>query len=73
MYALQTIQMLENELLSLREASASYHDGQSEVMSTSTISRAEDSQRMKELEDTFEERYMKVSFCIIKFPFKFLS
>lgn len=29
-------------------------------MSTSTISRAEDTQRMKELEDTFEERYMKV-------------
>ncbi|RXG67132.1 GRIP and coiled-coil domain-containing protein 2 [Armadillidium vulgare] len=34
-------------------------DAQSEVMSTSTISKMEESHRMKELEDTFEERYMK--------------
>lgn len=36
-------------------------DGHSEVMSTSTISRADETQRMKEMEDTFEDRYMKVS------------
>ena len=40
-------------------------DTQSEVMSTSTISRMEETQRMKELEDTFEERYMKLGV----FPF----
>lgn len=37
-------------------------------MSTSTISRAEDTQRMKELEDTFEERYMKVKYLLYLVP-----
>lgn len=48
---------------SAREAT-NHQDAQSEAMSTSTISRAEDTQRMKELEDTFEERYMKVRFLL---------
>ncbi|CAL4209005.1 unnamed protein product, partial [Meganyctiphanes norvegica] len=52
----KTIANLEGEL-SNREADG--QDNQSEMMSCSTISRAEDAQRMKELEDTFEERYMK--------------
>lgn len=56
----QTIQGLESELSSARESTNQAQDAQSEAMSTSTISRAEDTQRMKELEDTFEERYMKV-------------
>ncbi|XP_042209950.1 GRIP and coiled-coil domain-containing protein 2-like isoform X2 [Homarus americanus] len=61
-----TIQALENEVSSSRENAGAGHDGQSEVMSTSTISRAEDTQRMKELEDTFEERYMKLKSVAIK-------
>ncbi|XP_068244172.1 GRIP and coiled-coil domain-containing protein 2-like [Palaemon carinicauda] len=62
----RTIQALESELQSARENSGFGHDAQSEVMSTSTISRAEDSQRMKELEDTFEERYMKLKSVAIR-------
>lgn len=62
----KTIQALESELQSLRENAAPGHDAQSEIMSTSTISRAEDSQRMKELEDTFEERYMKLKSVAIR-------
>nr|XP_045581790.1 GRIP and coiled-coil domain-containing protein 2-like isoform X2 [Procambarus clarkii] len=60
------IQSLENELSSSRENAGNGHDAQSEVMSTSTIGRAEDTQRMKELEDTFEERYMKLKSVAIK-------
>lgn len=62
----KTIQVLENELSSIRENPSPVLDGQSEIMSTSTISRAEDTQRMKELEDTFEERYMKLKSVAIK-------
>lgn len=51
--------MLKNEP-SLRD------DTHSETLSTSTISKLEDTQRMKELEDTFEERYMKVSILYIE-------
>jgi hypothetical protein len=36
----------------------------SEAMSSSTISRAEESARLKDLEETFEERYTKVK-CYI--------
>lgn len=35
-------------------------DGQGEALSSSTISRAEDSARLMELEESFEERYTKV-------------
>jgi hypothetical protein len=39
-------------------------DVPSEVMSSSTISKAEESARMKDLEETFEERYTKVRYYI---------
>lgn len=39
-------------------------DAPSEVMSSSTVSRAEESSRLKDLEETFEERYTKVT-CYI--------
>ncbi|XP_055607968.1 GRIP and coiled-coil domain-containing protein 2-like [Uranotaenia lowii] len=35
-------------------------DGQSDVMSTSTISRLEEAGRMRDLEDSFEEKYNKL-------------
>ncbi|XP_069938947.1 GRIP and coiled-coil domain-containing protein 2-like isoform X1 [Cherax quadricarinatus] len=57
---------LKKTALPLDSDPGSVHDCQSEVMSTSTISRAEDTQRMKELEDTFEERYMKLKSVAIK-------
>jgi hypothetical protein len=40
-------------------------DAPSEVMSSSTISRAEENARLKDLEETFEERYTKVKYHII--------
>lgn len=52
--------LLESEVSGSREGAGGGLDTQSEALSTSTISRADDSQRMKELEDTFEERYMRV-------------
>lgn len=58
---LQAVRLLESEPAGGREGGGGGVDTQSEVLSTSTISRADDSQRMKELEDTFEERYMRVS------------
>lgn len=39
---------------------------QSEVMSTSTTSKAEETHRLKDIEDTFEERYMKLKSVAIK-------
>jgi hypothetical protein len=40
-------------------------DAPSEVMSSSTISRAEENARLKDLEESFEERYTKVKYHII--------
>ncbi|KAJ9589098.1 hypothetical protein L9F63_017602, partial [Diploptera punctata] len=64
------IKELEDEILTLktriqqleREAEEMRRDGDapSEIMSSSTISRAEDSARLKDLEETFEERYTKL-------------
>ncbi|XP_047740894.1 GRIP and coiled-coil domain-containing protein 2 [Hyalella azteca] len=41
-------------------------DCPSEVMSTSTMSKAEEANRLKDIEDTFEERYMKLKSVAIK-------
>lgn len=40
-------------------------DAPSEVMSSSTLSRAEENARLKDLEESFEERYTKVKYHII--------
>lgn len=61
MFLWQAVRLLESEASGGREGGGGGQDTQSEILSTSTISRAEDSQRMKELEDTFEERYMRVT------------
>ncbi|KAG0718652.1 hypothetical protein GWK47_052006 [Chionoecetes opilio] len=57
----KAVKLLESDGSGGREGGCGGQDAQSEVLSTSTISRADDSQRMKELEDTFEERYMRVT------------
>lgn len=61
MFSMQAVRLLESEGSGGREGGGGGQDTQSEILSTSTISRADDSQRMKELEDTFEERYMRVN------------
>ena len=41
-------------------------DSRSEIMSTSTISRVEESSRMADLESSFEDRYSKLKIIAIK-------
>eukprot|EP00090_Calanus_glacialis_P045684 TRINITY_DN8648_c0_g1_i2.p1 TRINITY_DN8648_c0_g1~~TRINITY_DN8648_c0_g1_i2.p1 ORF type:complete len:964 (+),score=348.99 TRINITY_DN8648_c0_g1_i2:67-2892(+) len=41
-------------------------DSRSEVMSTSTVSRVEESNRMRDVEDSFEDRYSKLKLIAIK-------
>merc|ERR1712106_176589 len=41
-------------------------DSRSEVMSTSTVSRAENMDRMRDVEDSFEDRYSKLKLIAIK-------
>jgi chromosome segregation ATPase len=52
---------------SLNRSSVSHLDeSQSEVMSTSTISKAEEVNRMADIEATFEDRYTKLKLVAIK-------
>ncbi|PNF29357.1 hypothetical protein B7P43_G07815 [Cryptotermes secundus] len=51
------LQVLEHEIEEMRKENG---DVPSEVMSSSTISRAEENARLKDLEETFEERYTKL-------------
>lgn len=55
----------ETELIALRERDRSF-DAQSDVMSTSTISRAEESARMRDVDDSFEEKYNKLRSLAVK-------
>lgn len=55
----------ETELTALRDRDRSF-DAQSDVMSTSTISRAEESARMREIDDSFEEKYNKLRSLAVK-------
>ena len=47
-------------------SAAEQEDGRSEMMSTSTVSRVEEVNRMKDVEDSFEERYSKLKLIAIK-------
>lgn len=52
------IEQLENDLNRL--------ETQSEIMSTSTVSKAEEFHRMKDVEDSLEERYNKLKMLAVK-------
>uniref|UniRef100_A0A0A1WMI9 GRIP and coiled-coil domain-containing protein 2 n=1 Tax=Zeugodacus cucurbitae TaxID=28588 RepID=A0A0A1WMI9_ZEUCU len=58
----EQLRVLNEELQSLR----SNADAQSEVLSTSTISRAEELSRMREIDDSFEEKYNKMRGLAVK-------
>jgi len=47
-------------------SAAEQEDGRSEMMSTSTVSRVEEHSRMKDVEDSFEDRYSKLKLIAIK-------
>ena len=51
---------------SLNMSNNDIDDSRSEVMSTSTVSRVEEVNRMKDIEDSFEERYNKLKLIAIK-------
>ncbi|XP_058061250.1 GRIP and coiled-coil domain-containing protein 2 [Anopheles bellator] len=55
-----------DELIAVKERSNISFDTQSDVMSTSTISRVEDVARMRELDEGFEEKYIKLRSLAVK-------
>ncbi|XP_062561880.1 GRIP and coiled-coil domain-containing protein 2 [Armigeres subalbatus] len=55
----------EAELAALKDRDRSF-DAQSDVMSTSTISRADESARLREIDDSFEEKYNKLRSLAVK-------
>lgn len=59
----KTVKQLNDELNMLKNTS---FDTQSEILSTSTISRADESFRLKEIEDSFEEKYNKLRILAVK-------
>lgn len=50
----------ELEILKSSQQTSADLDNQSEILSTSTISRADELQRLKDVEDSFEEKYNKL-------------
>uniref|UniRef100_A0A034V9Q6 GRIP and coiled-coil domain-containing protein 2 n=1 Tax=Bactrocera dorsalis TaxID=27457 RepID=A0A034V9Q6_BACDO len=58
----EQLRALNEELQTLRSSA----DAQSEVLSTSTISRAEELSRLREIDDTFEEKYNKMRGLAVK-------
>lgn len=53
-------------LRNLNCSSEHHDDSRSEAMSTSTVSKAEEINRMKDIEDSFEDRYAKLKLIAIK-------
>ena len=70
--------LLQSKVIELKEELASVHmnnsassvaeqdDSRSEVMSTSTVSRVDQENRMRDVEDHFEDRYSKLKLIAIK-------
>ncbi|XP_073843332.1 GRIP and coiled-coil domain containing 185 kDa [Musca autumnalis] len=58
----EKLRILNTELAMLKSSqnNADILDNQSDILSTSTISRAEELQRLKDVEDSFEEKYNKL-------------
>ena len=56
------VRVLSTELENLKSnaSNANDFDNQSDILSTSTISRAEELQRLKDVEDSFEDKYNKL-------------
>lgn len=51
---------------SMNSSAQELDESRSEIMSTSTVSRAEEFSRMKDVEDSFEDRYSKLKLVAIK-------
>lgn len=61
----QNLAEKQSELSALRDRDQSF-DAQSDVMSTSTVSRAEETARLREIDDSFEEKYNKLRSLAVK-------
>ncbi|KAK3915376.1 GRIP and coiled-coil domain-containing protein 2 [Frankliniella fusca] len=59
------IQELEQEIFKLRDAAAN-ESTNTEISSTFSLSRAEEMSRMKDLEDSFEDKYTKLRVVAVK-------
>ncbi|KAF6206984.1 hypothetical protein GE061_018221 [Apolygus lucorum] len=59
-----TVKDLEMELTRLRELKEPTHE--SDVLSTSTISRTEDQMRFKDVDDSIEEKYLKLRHVAVR-------
>jgi hypothetical protein len=57
---------LRNTSLNTSQAAGEQDDGRSEAMSNSTVSKVEELNRMKDVEDSFEDRYSKLKLIAIK-------
>ncbi|XP_055847360.1 GRIP and coiled-coil domain-containing protein 2 isoform X2 [Episyrphus balteatus] len=55
-----------NEEITYMKAQLENHDAQSEALSTSTISRAEELARLREVDESFEEKYNKLRSLAVK-------
>lgn len=60
------LEELLNEKAKLLDQMRSMNDSQSDIMSTSTISRADEVARMHDIEDSFEEKYNKLRGLAVK-------
>ena len=70
----RTCNTLREEIASMKNESVAHNsssiteqdDSRSEMMSTSTVSRVEEQSRMRDVEDSFEDRYSKLKLIAIK-------
>ena len=62
----EEIASMKTENINNSSSATEQDDGRSEMMSTSTVSRVEEQNRMRDVEDSFEDRYSKLKLIAIK-------
>ena len=62
----EEIASMKTENMNNSSGATEQDDGRSEMMSTSTVSRVEEQNRMRDVEDSFEDRYSKLKLIAIK-------
>jgi len=62
----EEIASMKNEGVNNSSSATEQDDSRSEMMSTSTVSRVEEQNRMRDVEDSFEDRYSKLKLIAIK-------
>ena len=62
----EEIASMKTENMNNSSGATEQDDGRSKMMSTSTVSRVEEQNRMRDVEDSFEDRYSKLKLIAIK-------